>query len=83
MIGECMQINNRIPVIIESEFYEVLWHEHANGMQRVYVFHNDKQIGSKLFNHLTDKSQGVIEYAVKAVLYQNKTVYMVQDRINS
>lgn len=55
---------------LENETFEILWQDHGP-TKKLTVFREGKKIGSKEFSHLTDQGQGVIAYAIKALLLES------------
>lgn len=62
-----MILENQLHVEIESQMFEVLVFD-MGAVSKLVVCKNGKAIGSREFSHLTDKGQGVIQYAVKAIV---------------
>lgn len=64
-----MFANETIKVEVESKTFEVLWQD-LGSKQEVTVFRDGKKLGTKEFSHLTDQGEGVIQYAIKSILFE-------------
>lgn len=57
----------RIPITVDDQDFEILWQDHGV-KQRLILFRDGRQVGSKEVGLMTDDGHGVLVYIVRSIL---------------